>query len=83
MTSDQTGEMKVVFTGHSWEAQLLKNILENEGIPAWVTDEAIGTLVPFLTTPGMGAVKLRVAGSNFEKAKAIASEFEENRKEGS
>ena len=36
-----------VFIGMQWEAEMVKNLLENENIEAFLTDQIIGTLVPF------------------------------------
>lgn len=76
---DQLHAPVLVFTGQSWEAELLKGILENEGIHAFVNNEHVGTLFPFYTTPGMGAVRLVVAGADAEKARLIVSDFEKDR----
>ncbi len=79
MRKQQDREPKLVFTGLAWEVELLKNILEKEGISSYITNESIGNLFPFLTTPGMGAVKLVVAKADFEKARKLAEEFEHDR----
>ncbi len=70
-----------VFIGMQWEAEMVKNLLENENIEAFLTDQIIGTLVPFYSTPGLGSVKVVVSNLDFEKAKLIVSEFENSRKE--
>jgi len=79
MATHKDTEPKLVFTGQAWEAEMLKNILEQEGISAYINNEATGNMFPFLTTPGMGAVKLVVAKEDVEKAKALVSEFEKGR----
>jgi len=70
-----------VFMGIGWEAEMVKNILENEGIEAFINDEIIGTLVPFYTTPGPGSVKVIVSSDNYEKAQELVAEFREKRSE--
>lgn len=79
MNRHKDTEPKLVFTGQSWEAELLKNILEKEGISAYLNNEATGNMFPFLTTPGMGAVKLVVTKEDYEKAMELVREFEEGR----
>jgi hypothetical protein len=69
-----------VFMGIAWEAEMVKNILENEGITAYIKDDIIGTIAPFYTTPGLGSVKLVVSSDDYEKAREIVAEFQENRK---
>ena len=68
-----------IFMGIAWEAEMVKNILENEGIEAFINDEIIGTLVPFYTTPGPGSVKVIVSSDDYEKARAIVAEFQKDR----
>lgn len=70
-----------VFMGIAWEAEMVKNLLENEGIEAFIKDDIIGTIAPFYTTPGLGSVKLVVSSDDYEKAREIVAEFQENRKE--
>ncbi len=79
MSKHQSTEAVVVFTGHAWEAEMLVNILENEGIKAFINNEVVGTLFPFYTTPGMGAVKVIVSESDAEKAKMLVEDFERDR----
>ena len=75
----QKNEPVVVFTGHAWEAELLKNILENEGINAFLNNEHFGTLFPFNRPMGMGDVKVVVAKPDAERAEALVADFEKDR----
>jgi hypothetical protein len=68
-----------IFMGIAWEAEMVKNLLENEGIKAFIKDDIIGTIAPFYTTPGLGSVKLVVSSDDYEKAGAIVAEFQKNR----
>jgi hypothetical protein len=67
-----------IFSGISWEAEMIKNILENEGIESFLNDEITGTLVPFYTSQGMGSVKVVVSNLDYDKAKLIVAEFRKN-----
>lgn len=59
----------VVYSGNSFEADLVKNELENNGIPAFLKDEIIGTLTPWHAAPGgAGAVKVTVPVKDSEEA---------------
>jgi len=70
-----------VFSGKIWEAEMLKNILENEEIEAFLKDEVIGTLAPwYASSGGMGSVKVIVSSLDYDKAKHIVDEFEKNSK---
>lgn len=79
MKKQKDSEPVLVFTGQSWEAEMLKNLMENNGIEAYINNEHIGTLFPFYTTPGMGAVRLVVSKSDYENARNIVAEFEKDR----
>ncbi len=79
MNKHKVTEPVLVFTGQSWEAEMLKIMLENEGIQAFMNNEVIGTLLPFYTTPGMGAVRLVVSEADSEKALRVVAEFEKDR----
>ena len=79
MDKHKDTEPRLVFTGQSWEAEMLKNILEKEGISSYINNEATGNMFPFLTTPGMGAVKLIVAKKDYDRAKELAKDFETDR----
>jgi hypothetical protein len=54
---------------NSAEATLVKNLLEAEGIPAFVVDDAIGDLF-HLASP-FGEAKVQVAEEHAEQARAI------------
>ncbi len=69
-------EPVIVHAGNSIEAGFVKSLLEEYGIVARLQDELMGTLAPWYVTPGgLGAVKVVVTRSNYERAKAIIAEF--------
>ncbi len=69
-----------VFSGMLWEAELLRAILENAEIYAFLTDKIFGgVLPPIYSATDAGKVKVKVSSLEFERAKAIVKEFEENR----
>lgn len=38
-----------VFTGSLWEAELVKGLLEDQGIQATLKDDIMGTMAPYMT----------------------------------
>lgn len=77
---NQEIESLVIFSGEAWEAEIVKSILENEGIEAFLKDEYIGMLAPWYAAGGgAGAVKVVVSNLDEKKAAAIVAEFEKNR----
>jgi hypothetical protein len=62
----------VVFRGNPVEAHLAKNALHAGGVEAMLTDELMGTIAPFQTSPGgVGATKVLVNKSDAERAREI------------
>ncbi len=81
MKKNNENQPVVIFTGHAWESEMLINMLENEGINAFINNEVVGTLFPFYSTPGMGAVRVVVSKNDVEKAKHLVEDFEKKRSE--
>ncbi len=70
-----------VFAGSAVQATLVKSLLENAEIEAYLKDEFSGTLYPWHTTPGgVGAVKVFVSGLDYEKARLVVDEYLNNLK---
>ena len=68
-----------IFSGTSWQAEMVKSLLENAEIEAYIFDEIMGTLGPWWTAPGgAGSVKVFVSKSDYERAKTIVDEYEKN-----
>jgi hypothetical protein len=71
-----SNDLLVVFAGDAFQANLAKNELENNGIPAFLKDELTGTIAPWHSTPGgAGAVKVTVSQQDCDKARSIIQQF--------
>ncbi len=82
MSKKDPNKPVTVFAGKLWEALLLKSLLENAGIEAFLKDDAIGTLAPWYASPGGTApVKVVIADSDLEQARQVVTDFEKNRTE--
>ncbi len=82
MSMNKEDEPVKIFSGTAWQAGLVKSLLENAEIEAFLKDEIMGTLNPWWTAPGgAGSVKVFVSFRDLEKAKLIVAEFEKNLKE--
>jgi Putative prokaryotic signal transducing protein len=79
MKSKNNHSMKLVelYDGTLFECQMIKNLLENDGIESFLKDEIIGTRSPGWR-PG-GGVKLIVSDFDYEKAKKIVNTYEKSR----
>jgi hypothetical protein len=70
-----------VYSGSIWEVEMLKSLLENAEIETFLQDENTGTLAPWYTAGGgAGSIKVVVSSLDFEKAKLIVDEYENNEK---
>jgi hypothetical protein len=68
-----------IFAGNIVEASMVKNLLENEGINAYLKDELMGTLNPwYVTAAGVGAVKVLISAFDFEKARPVIEAYQNN-----
>ncbi len=79
MKTDKEINPVEVFAGTTVQASILKSLLENAEIDAYLKDEFSGTLYPWHTTPGgIGAVKVFVSSVDFEKARMVVDDYESN-----
>jgi hypothetical protein len=68
-----------VFAGSIWAAEMVKSLLENSEIEVFLIDENTGTLAPWYTSPGgAGSVRVVVSSLDFEKARSVVEEYENN-----
>jgi hypothetical protein len=66
-----------IYTGSLFDVQMLKNLLENEGIESFLKDEFIGTIAPWYILPSVtGSVTLVISTSDYDKAQMILKQFE-------
>ena len=63
------------------QATLVKSLLENAEIDAYLKDEFTGVLYPWHSSPGgVGAVKVLVSSVDQVKARIVVDEYENNLK---
>jgi hypothetical protein len=62
-----------IFDGTLFQARMVKNLLENEGIESFLKDEIIARSPIF--RPG-GGVRVMISELDYEKAKLVVNEFE-------
>jgi hypothetical protein len=66
-----------VFAGTAVQATIVKSLLENAEIAAFLKDEFSGTLYPWHTSPGgVGAVKVFVSSADLEKARMVVDDYQ-------
>jgi hypothetical protein len=62
-----------LYSGIVWQAEMVKDLLENEGIKAFLKDEITGTLN--LPWDGLGSVKVIISNLDYDKAKVIVEKY--------
>jgi hypothetical protein len=68
-----------VYDGNLMQISIVKSLLENADIEAFVKDEYMGTLKPWVTAGGgAGAIKIFVAKADEEKARQVIADYEKN-----
>ena len=68
-----------VFAGSAMQASLIKSLLENAEIEAFLKDEFTGVITPWHSAPGgVEAVRVFVSSVDHEKARLVVDEFERN-----
>lgn len=83
MKTESMSEPFVVFAGNIMEAGMIKSLLEDSDIKAYLKDELMGTMNPWWVTPGgLGSVKVVVSPWDKEKAIEVVSNYEHSIKEG-
>jgi len=77
MNKDQEIYPVEVFDGNNWEASLVKSLLDNAEIEAFIKDEKMGVLAPWnVAGGGAGSVKIFVSNVDYEKAKEVITQYE-------
>ncbi len=62
-----------VFAGNVWQAQLVKGLLDTNGIPCAINDETVGAVISQYA-PNIGDVYVVVTEENKEKALKVIKE---------
>jgi hypothetical protein len=68
-----------VFAGSSWDAEMVRSLLENEGITGYLLNE-VGTVFPFDTSEtGEGAVKIMIDNKDYVTARTVVDQYIANK----
>jgi hypothetical protein len=68
-----------VYAGNIVDVGVVKTLLEDAGIHAYLKDEFVGMLGPWVTDAGgAGSIKVLVAKDDVEAAKSVVDKYEKN-----
>lgn len=76
MNKDQEIYPVEVFDGNDWETSMVKSLLDNAEIEAFVKDERMGVLAPWnVAGGGAGSVKIFVSNLDLDRAKEVIEQY--------
>lgn len=79
MDSNYNHTPVMVFSGSTWEAGMVKSLLEDAGVEAYLNDEIRGTNIPvIIDAGGLGAVKVLVSSNDLGLATLVVDEYKRN-----
>lgn len=79
MKTDKDYKLVEVFDGTALDAEMVKSLLGNAEIKAFVKDEIMGTMYPWHTAAGgAGSVTIFVSNTDYNIAKHIINEYKKN-----
>lgn len=65
-----------VFAGELWQATMIRNVLEDNNIQAFIQNSLMGVIEPWVVSPGgFEPVKVVVANTDYEKAMQLVEEY--------
>lgn len=76
MKEENPIELIEIFSGSTIEAEIVKSILNDNEIEAFLKDEYMGTLAPWYAAPGgAGSVKVIISNLDYTQAKIIVEKY--------
>jgi hypothetical protein len=81
MEDREKNKMVEIFSGTSWEAEMVVSLLEDANIPSFSTNNVLNSMVydPIYSS----GVKVMILNSEFKQAKEIVDEYYKNMKTNS
>lgn len=79
MDSNNNQTPVIVFSGSTWESGMVKSLLEDAGVEAYLNDEIRGANIPVIVdSGGLGAVKVLVSSNDLGLATLVVDEYKRN-----
>ena len=64
-----------IFSGSPVDVEIVKSLLENAEIEAFLKDEYVGTIAPYMSAGGMSPITIVVSSDDYDKAKQVVDDF--------
>ena len=69
-------EIIAVFSGNLYQATMVKKLLESNGIEAFIENELMSIIDPWVVSPGgIAPVNVKIFGSDYTKAQELIAAF--------
>lgn len=73
---ENKNEFIEIFAGELWQSAVIKDLLEDNGIPAFIENTLMGIIIPSQISPGgVAPIKIKIKQSDFVHAKELIDEF--------
>jgi len=73
---DNQAELVAIYVGEQWQATIVKELLDDNGINAFIENELMGSIAPWqIAAGGMASVTVMIASSDYVLAKPLVDEF--------
>lgn len=69
-------ELVKIYVGEQWQATIVKEMLDDNGINAFIENELMGSIAPWqITAGGSASITVMIASSDYTLAKPLVDEF--------
>jgi hypothetical protein len=76
MNEEQKLDPIEVFAGNSWDTGMVKSLLADNEIEAYLIGENLASVIPWISTPaGVESISVVVAAEDYDKALPIVEAF--------
>lgn len=76
MAQQQETKLVEVFAGELWQATMIQNVLEDNGVQVHLENALMGTIEPWMISAGgINPVKIIVSDVNLDRARKLIDEF--------
>ena len=73
---ESSNEFVEIFAGEPWQAAVVKDLLEDNGINAFIENGLMGSIAPWQVTPGgAGSAQVKIFASDYDVAKELVNSF--------
>jgi len=63
-----------IFSGNAMEVDIVKSLLENAEIEAFLKDEFVGTIAPYMAG-GMSPITVIVSSDDYDRARQVVEDY--------